>query len=115
MITFVLVSSEVDFATEENTAIVKALRNSFLPRLSERESSVFATLLTDLWPCVDIELEFAGNIPLTDNQSMASSRSHKTVNEDSKQMPHARTKSQMETHRSYRGTCVYYCRVGGNK
>ena len=96
-------SSEFDFSTEENTAIVMALRNSFLPRLSERECSVFATLLTDLWPSVDIELEFAGILQTNENQSLASSRSHKTTNDESKPVSRAKTKSQMETHRSYRG------------
>ena len=93
----------MDFSNEENTAIVMALRNSFLPRLTERECGVFGTLLTDLWPSVDVELEFAGITQTMDNQSLTSSRSHKTGNEDSKPVSRAKTKSQLETHRSYRG------------
>ena len=88
------------YANEENTAIVLALRNSFLPRLNEHQSSVFVTLLTDLWPDVDdVELYFAGG---ADDQGSIASSVQPTP-DGSKPGSRAKTRSQMDTHRSFRG------------
>ncbi|KAK3108743.1 hypothetical protein FSP39_014630 [Pinctada imbricata] len=44
----------------EEKALVLALRDTFLPRLQGRDASIFATLLTDTWPHLDLPLVFGG-------------------------------------------------------
>ena len=51
----------LDLSNEENEALVTALRNTFLPRLFDRDASLFATLVHDLWPDVNVALRFDGN------------------------------------------------------
>ncbi len=48
-------------ACEESEAMVIALRNTFMPRLAERDASVFATMIRDLWPDTDVPMVFGGN------------------------------------------------------
>ena len=45
---------------DENESVVIALRNTFMPRLPERDSNVLATLLKDLWPDVNISMMSGG-------------------------------------------------------
>ena len=51
---------QMDLSNEENEALVTALRNTFLPRLFDRDASLFATLVHDLWPDVNVALRFDG-------------------------------------------------------
>ena len=51
----------LDLSNEENESLVTALRNTFLPRLVERDASLFATLIRDLWPSVTVPLHFGGH------------------------------------------------------
>ena len=39
---------------------MSAIRDTFLPRLGERDRSVFSSIILDLWPNVDVPLDFAG-------------------------------------------------------
>ncbi len=48
---------------EESEAMVIALRNTFMPRLGERDASVFATMIRDLWPDSDVPMVFGGKYP----------------------------------------------------
>ena len=52
---------QLDLSNEENEALVTALRNTFLPRLVDRDASLFATLVRDLWPSVGVPLHFGGH------------------------------------------------------
>ena len=45
---------------DEELSIVSAIRDTFLPRLGERDRSVFSSIILDLWPNVDVPLDFAG-------------------------------------------------------
>ncbi|KAL5020323.1 hypothetical protein ScPMuIL_003215 [Solemya velum] len=45
----------------EEEALVTALRDTYLPRLQGQDSSIFAGLITDLWPNVNIPLLFEGD------------------------------------------------------
>ncbi|XP_023931015.1 dynein beta chain, ciliary-like [Lingula anatina] len=45
---------------DEDEALVTSLRNTFMPRLLQKDASVFTTLVIDLWPNVDIPMEFGG-------------------------------------------------------
>jgi hypothetical protein len=45
---------------QEEKSLVMALRDTFLPRLHGRDASVFATLITDLWPYLNIPMVFGG-------------------------------------------------------
>ena len=47
-----------DLADEEE-AVVTALRNTFMPRLMDRDASIFTTLIHDLWPQVGRETQFS--------------------------------------------------------
>ena len=49
--------------SEENEALVTALRNTLMPRMLDRDSSMFTTLLQDLWPQTLIPMDFGGNVP----------------------------------------------------
>ena len=49
-----------DMLKDENESIVIALRNTFMPRLSERDSSLLATFLRDLWQDVNIPMTSGG-------------------------------------------------------
>ena len=66
-----------DFARFEDEAVVTSLRNVFLPRLMDRDASLFATIVQDLWPHVDVPMGFAGT-PMNSLQlvSQAKSKSH---------------------------------------
>ena len=67
--------SEAKLYAEEK-ALVLALRDTFLPRLQGRDASIFATLLTDIWPHLDLPLVFGGDADTEKNApiSRASSR-----------------------------------------
>ena len=52
-----------DVITEENESLVTALRNTLMPRLLDRDASVFITLLQDLWPNTAVPMEFWGSKP----------------------------------------------------
>lgn len=39
-----------------------AIRDTFLPRLHGRDASVFATLITDMWPYLNIPMVFGGEL-----------------------------------------------------
>lgn len=67
----------------EEKAMVIALRDTFLPRMVGRDVSVFVTLLTDVWPHVDIPMVFSGEDDaldkLPDSQSRLSSKSSSRI------------------------------------
>ncbi|KAH9514965.1 hypothetical protein Btru_021540, partial [Bulinus truncatus] len=44
----------------EEVALSTALRDCFMPRLTSRDASVFATVLNDFWPKVDLPMIFGG-------------------------------------------------------
>ena len=50
----------MDLSREENIALVTALRNTFLPRLFDRDANLFATVVSDLFPDVPVPLQFEG-------------------------------------------------------
>ena len=50
----------IDLSREENIALVTALRNTFLPRLFDRDANLFATVVGDLFPDVPVPLHFEG-------------------------------------------------------
>ena len=37
-----------------------ALRDTFVPRMNTRDASLFATIMQDLWPNVDVPMVFGG-------------------------------------------------------
>ncbi|XP_052060514.1 uncharacterized protein LOC127700861 isoform X4 [Mytilus californianus] len=49
---------------QEEKALVMAIRDTFLPRLHGRDASVFATLITDLWPYLNIPMVFGGELEI---------------------------------------------------
>ncbi|XP_076457719.1 uncharacterized protein LOC143291635 isoform X3 [Babylonia areolata] len=44
----------------EESSLVTALRDTFVPRMNARDASLFATLVQDLWPHVDVPMVFGG-------------------------------------------------------
>lgn len=40
--------------------MVSSIRDTFLPRLGERDRGLFSSIILDLWPNVDVPLDFAG-------------------------------------------------------
>ena len=54
------VVSKLGTEREEEEALVTALRNTFMPRLLDRDASIFTTLIHDLWPEVGIPMLFGG-------------------------------------------------------
>ncbi|KAL3885754.1 hypothetical protein ACJMK2_025795 [Sinanodonta woodiana] len=56
----VFVDSQNKILRMEEKALVTALRDTFLPRMAGRDASVFVTLVTDVWPHVDIPMMFGG-------------------------------------------------------
>ena len=45
---------------QEEEALVTALRDTFLPRMPSRDASIFATIVNDLWPNVEVAMVFGG-------------------------------------------------------
>ncbi|GFO25145.1 dynein beta chain, ciliary-like, partial [Plakobranchus ocellatus] len=45
---------------QEEEALVTALRDTFLPRMPSRDASVFATIVNDLWPNIEVAMVFGG-------------------------------------------------------
>ena len=45
----------------EDEALVTALRDTFLPRMQNRDASVFSTFVSDLWPDLDLPMIFGGD------------------------------------------------------
>ena len=93
---------------EEEEALVTALRNTFLPRLLDRDASVFATLVRDLWPEVDVPMQFAGSHKFSKSEEggLNSKHSSMTLSKGS-----SRHKSSGRIHsRSIRGKldCLGY-------
>lgn len=89
------ISSEMKLRAEEKS-LVMAIRDTFLPRMQGRDASIFCTLITDIWPHVDLPLLFGGESPLSKPpQSRISSR--------------ARTAKSDNSARSLKGEkCVYF-------
>lgn len=46
----------------EESALVTAIRDTFMPRMGLRDSSIFATIVQDLWPDVDVPMVFGGDV-----------------------------------------------------
>jgi len=45
---------------QEEQVLVLAIRDTFLPRMQGRDGSMFSTLVTDIWPHVDVPMVFGG-------------------------------------------------------
>jgi hypothetical protein len=52
--------SQADQRLAEEESLVAALRNTFMPRLGDRDCSVLASLLKDMWPAVTLPMRFGG-------------------------------------------------------
>lgn len=80
--------------------MVTALRDTFLPRMVGRDASVFVTLMTDIWPHVDIPMVFGGEDEMVekfpDNQSRLSSKCSSRI----------RTAKSHSSTKSVKGTCL---------
>ena len=86
---------------DENRSLVTALRNTFMPRLLDRDASVFAQLLRDLWPDVNIPLTFG------DGRHSPDSEAGKSVGSLSKSGSKSASKrSQLDAPKNFRGTHV---------
>lgn len=96
------ISSEMKLRAEEKS-LVMAIRDTFLPRMQGRDASIFCTLITDIWPHVDLPLLFGGESPLSKPpQSRISSR--------------ARTAKSDNSARSLKGEkCVYLFHLYNHK
>ncbi len=95
-----IVATGVDTAAEENEALVTALRNTFMPRLLDRDASVFATLIKDLWPDIEVPLLFTGaRLATPDMDREEKSQSGSVGSKAASRLG----KSQVETTRSIRG------------
>ncbi|XP_064650622.1 uncharacterized protein LOC135502065 isoform X3 [Lineus longissimus] len=81
---------------DEDEALVTALRNTFMPRLQQRDSSVFGTLLNDLWPDVEIPLLFGGADDET-STGASDNRKVKAVGQSSQSQNKSRDMSIRET------------------
>ena len=46
---------------DEELSMVSSIRDTFLPRLGERDRGLFSSIILDLWPNVEVPLDFAGN------------------------------------------------------
>eukprot|EP00105_Crassostrea_gigas_P044993 XP_019929141.1 PREDICTED: dynein beta chain, ciliary isoform X4 [Crassostrea gigas] len=77
------ISSEMKLRAEEKS-LVMAIRDTFLPRMQGRDASIFCTLITDIWPHVDLPLLFGGESPLSKPpQSRISSRARTAKSDNS--------------------------------
>ncbi|XP_062584100.1 uncharacterized protein LOC134245872 [Saccostrea cucullata] len=77
------ISSEMKLRAEEKS-LVMAIRDTFLPRMQGRDASIFCTLITDIWPHVDLPLLFGGESPLSKApQSRVSSRARTAKSDNS--------------------------------
>lgn len=47
---------------DEELSLVSAIRDTFLPRYGERDRSLFTSIIVDLWPNVEVPLDFAGGL-----------------------------------------------------
>ncbi|KAK7479590.1 hypothetical protein BaRGS_00029139 [Batillaria attramentaria] len=54
--------SEAAKKLAEESALVIALRDTFMPRLNARDASLFATIVQDIWPKVDVPMVFGGDL-----------------------------------------------------
>ena len=52
--------SEAAKKISEESSLVTALRDTFVPRMNARDASLFATIMQDLWPHVDVPMVFGG-------------------------------------------------------
>ena len=86
----------------EEQALVIAIRDTFLPRMQGRDASVFITLVTDVWPTVDVPMVFRGDDDilekLPDSQSRVSSKNSSRI----------RTAKSAESTKSVRGKEVFF-------
>lgn len=77
------ISSEMKLRAEEKS-LVMAIRDTFLPRMQGRDASIFCTLITDIWPHVDLPMLFGGESPLSKPpQSRISSRARTAKSDNS--------------------------------
>ncbi|XP_056010102.1 uncharacterized protein LOC125667097 [Ostrea edulis] len=77
------ISSEMKLRAEEKS-LVMAIRDTFLPRMQGRDASIFCTLITDIWPHVDLPMLFGGESPLSKlPQSRLSSRARTAKSDNS--------------------------------
>lgn len=81
----------------EEKAMVTALRDSFLPRMVGRDASVFVTLVSDVWPTVDIPMVFGGDEDMMEKIPESQSRV------SSKGSSRIRTAKSQSSTRSVRG------------
>ncbi|XP_053409232.1 uncharacterized protein LOC123561373 isoform X4 [Mercenaria mercenaria] len=84
----------------EEQAMVTALRDSFLPRMVGRDASVFVTLVSDVWPMVDIPMVFGGDEDVMDKLPESNSRV------SSKGSSRIRTAKSQSSTKSVRGLHV---------
>nr|KAG5694044.1 hypothetical protein BaRGS_025623 [Batillaria attramentaria] len=59
---FKKLDSEAAKKLAEESALVIALRDTFMPRLNARDASLFATIVQDIWPKVDVPMVFGGDL-----------------------------------------------------
>ncbi|XP_070202269.1 uncharacterized protein [Littorina saxatilis] len=52
--------SEAAKKVTEEASLVQSLRDTFVPRMNSRDASLFATIVQDLWPKVDVPMVFGG-------------------------------------------------------
>lgn len=93
---------------QEEKSLVMAIRDTFLPRLHGRDASVFATLITDLWPYLNIPMVFGGELDIL-SKPPPSRTSHKDGS------GRIRTARSITSSKSLKGmiqfvlTCVITC------
>ena len=88
----------------EEQALVIAIRDTFLPRMQGRDASVFITLVTDVWPNVDIPMVFRGDDDILDKLPDSQSRT------SSKNSSRIRTAKSADSTKSVRGryfACIH--------
>ena len=73
-----------------------AMRNTFMPRLMERDASIFGQLLRDLWPHVTVPLTFSGPLLTTQTTYVDDDKSESHAVESVKQESLNKTRSQTD-------------------
>ena len=92
---------------DESEALVMALRNVFMPRLSDRDASIFSTLIQDLWPCAEVPMVFQGQgeeKPLIDNRPESSLSA--STQPDSRTLISGRKSKNESQTKLYRGESI---------
>lgn len=64
---------------DEELSMVSSIRDTFLPRLGERDRGLFSSIILDLWPNVIVPLDFAGGRKDPDREDPPATAMSKTT------------------------------------